>query len=884
MDSLDPSPRASKRRRTGTYATRRTTLNSIPADQTEDSTRTTQNQEHEGENDTLVAPTATTEGRNENDGSGGLETSVEPQLPVLENQEADDSTNSIPSRRISRKIRTSDRPPHDVNNGGLSKSTANTRKRRSAPETYVGATQHLGRTSDLAEVEDKDGVGEMEDETPTKGIVDAESEGQPRSSGRARRPPQRFSSPQASKEVSGSRKQSSQSVRAKAKPIAASGVDNVGGDVGSPQPKGILTPSRRGRDKRTGPRKSVAFEQDERRIGEQFGFKDIDSSTKPTRKGKATSVAKQMLSDRPGKGEGSDAASRGIAAGHEVEDGDNRDLDNQEEEGSKGEGDAEEDYDETTFDTEPDVTEVLAPPTGSAIQLDVDTQKSFEQLDNINVANIKMDILQRMNNHTLCPISHLQSQYSTLHSLLSATVTAGESNSLLLLGSRGSGKSLLISHAIGDLRRSHHEEFHVVRLNGFFQTDDKLALREIWRQLGREMAVPEAETGEVSSYADTMASLLSLLSHPEEFADPDTMMLDVDDNNDTTTSTVNGRGQLGNRTATSVIFILDEFDLFTTHPRQTLLYNLFDIAQAKKAPIAVIGSSCRMDVVDCLEKRVKSRFSHRWLHIPTAKSFGAFEDTVASILSLPVEGKEAVGLPGVQLEWRTRWNQAIKNRLIHAPIYQALLKKTFYSTKSIPDVLAALYIPIAMLTVSESEEPQVSDQQTSNIPVPGFIKDISSLSSPTSLLELLPHLPTLHLTLLICAARLETIHELSALNFALVHSHYAELLARSRMHRSVLSSLTKGGAVTGAAHRSWGKDTVRAAWEELIQWELLVPLSGLSGGVPGGRLGDEGLGGDGVAARMFRVDVTLDEVAWAVKEKLGNVGIGEVLEKWCKEM
>lgn len=40
---------------------------------------------------------------------------------------------------------------------------------------------------------------------------------------------------------------------------------------------------------------------------------------------------------------------------------------------------------------------------------------------------------------------------------------------------------------ISNLRAEHQEEFHVVRLNGFIHTDDKLALKEIWRQLGKEM-------------------------------------------------------------------------------------------------------------------------------------------------------------------------------------------------------------------------------------------------------------------------------------------------------------------------------------------------------------------------------------------------------------
>lgn len=33
---------------------------------------------------------------------------------------------------------------------------------------------------------------------------------------------------------------------------------------------------------------------------------------------------------------------------------------------------------------------------------------------------------------------------------------------------------------------------------------------------------------------------------------------------------------------TSVIFVLEEFDLFCAHHNQTLLYNLFDIAQSAR--------------------------------------------------------------------------------------------------------------------------------------------------------------------------------------------------------------------------------------------------------------------------------------------------------------
>lgn len=44
---------------------------------------------------------------------------------------------------------------------------------------------------------------------------------------------------------------------------------------------------------------------------------------------------------------------------------------------------------------------------------------------------------------------------------------------------------------ISDIALQNRANFHVVRLNGFVHTDDKLALREIWRQLGREMEVDD---------------------------------------------------------------------------------------------------------------------------------------------------------------------------------------------------------------------------------------------------------------------------------------------------------------------------------------------------------------------------------------------------------
>lgn len=122
----------------------------------------------------------------------------------------------------------------------------------------------------------------------------------------------------------------------------------------------------------------------------------------------------------------------------------------------------------------------------------------------------------------------------------------------------------------------------IVNLNGYIHTDDASALKSITKQMKLETAV----NGKVfTAFADNLAFLLDCLKS-------------------------------GDRThSKSIIFVLDEFDLFCAHGNQTLIYNLFDVAQSAQAPICVIGLTRRNDVIELLEKRVKSRFSHRQIFL-----------------------------------------------------------------------------------------------------------------------------------------------------------------------------------------------------------------------------------------------------------------------------
>lgn len=50
----------------------------------------------------------------------------------------------------------------------------------------------------------------------------------------------------------------------------------------------------------------------------------------------------------------------------------------------------------------------------------------------------------------------------------------------------------------------------------------------------------------------------------------------------------------GSKHTKSILFVLDEFDLFALHGNQTLLYNLFDVSQSAQAPICVLGLTTRL--------------------------------------------------------------------------------------------------------------------------------------------------------------------------------------------------------------------------------------------------------------------------------------------------
>ena len=243
----------------------------------------------------------------------------------------------------------------------------------------------------------------------------------------------------------------------------------------------------------------------------------------------------------------------------------------------------------------------------------------------------------------------------------------------------------------------------------------------------------------------------------------------------------------GDKKRQSVIFILDEFDQFTHHHNQHLLYNLFDMCQSKTTPIGVIGLTTRQDVVELMEKRVKSRFSHRQYQLHGPKDFEQYVGVVKSILA-PEDKVDAA--------WRDHINDIFsdtgKNKVL------TYLERIYNYNKSIRIVKNILYCVVSRL----------QHHQSDNIDIEYFENKLVEVFKDTKAV-LVKGMSRLELCLLISAARLSAKHANQPFNLEMILHEYEEFVTfeGSKMFRIP------------------NKDIAVSAMEKLLASHLVRPLS-----------------------------------------------------------
>ncbi|KAL9246206.1 hypothetical protein vseg_019771 [Gypsophila vaccaria] len=338
------------------------------------------------------------------------------------------------------------------------------------------------------------------------------------------------------------------------------------------------------------------------------------------------------------------------------------------------------------------------------------------------------------------------SNFSKLKFIISGSVDEGCNNSVLLLGPRGCGKTAVLELVLKDVLKEYPDMISVIKLNGILHSDDNCAIKEIARQLCTENQLMFSK---MASFDDNTQFMIAMLRECG----------------------------LAHKT---IVFVLDEFDLFA-QGKQRLLYSLLDAMQSVKSQAVVIGISCRLDADQLLEKRVRSRFSHRkLLFCPPSKD--ELERLLEHALSLP----ESSSLPQSYVH---QFNKELHNILADKKVKETV-NTLLDSDSTVYQLMRFLFLVVSSINL-----------KAGLLSVENLTKAFVSINRQPKL-DFLKDCSVLELYILVCMKRLEA-REQNSYNFNAVMKEYKAI------HDSFQT------------HDYYARSACLRAFEHLIQYELI---------------------------------------------------------------
>jgi origin recognition complex subunit 4 len=409
-----------------------------------------------------------------------------------------------------------------------------------------------------------------------------------------------------------------------------------------------------------------------------------------------------------------------------------------------------------------------------------------------------------------------------LNDLLTGTVTRGEGNSCFVLGPRGSGKTAIVDRAIASLDQTPI----VIRLSGHTELNDRLALREIARQLS-------LQTGK---------TYLGELNNDDDQDDDDNPFLDAGPSIDIPPpSHLPALVSALTTLSRPVVVILDAFDLFALHARQALLYCLLDTAQSCRVGqghngIAVIGVTTRIDTINLLEKRVKSRFSGRMLRTAAPTELSFWMKLMERVLRAQIEPLEE--------EWEPLWTLAIDNFIADRKVLEQI-QETVAVTH---DIRLLQRILVGVVTALAPSSPFPTCAQ------------LSSAVHAQRIRDPFPHLSTLpypSICLLIAAVHAHTAGH-DAITFEMLYDTF-----REQYRASAAAPIQVAGGSIGMSRCT--REVLMRGFEHLIGEKIFICVAASSASIAPG-------------FARYRSALTWDDVKRAV-DKMGKTSLKRWLTK-----
>lgn len=464
---------------------------------------------------------------------------------------------------------------------------------------------------------------------------------------------------------------------------------------------------------------------------------------------------------------------------------------------------------------------------------------------------MKKQVISQLNGRAKFPNLHRSSLVNHFHEIskmFEYCVEGGEGHSLLLIGPRASGKSCIVDAALDHLAAGHSESsFITVRLNAYMHGDDRVALREIARQLDDKL---ETENGfERWSTSETFSNILSILETNIFKSDEGN---EDDEANDTAADT--NAASKGDNTLVAILFIIDEFEKFTNNSKQTLLYNLFDMSQYSATPICVVGMSTKVTTREMLEKRVKSRFSQRIISINKASTIEDFWQDFKLNLII---NEESVQGKIKDVSMVDQWNKQIESLYdaSNSPLKKLVLEN-YFTVKNFKH-LANACLP-AIVSCLDLADLHKFDNFT-------LYHKVNDRNNIQNIIGSLSYLETL---LVIAAARWVAKSEIPIINFNLAYAEYQTMIKSLNLQNSsaASSNLSAIDATILASikvnQKIWSPTVLRNSWETLYKCGILLDSAGVTTNSEGNIITNVNKNKSYTVEenKMIQLDVTLQEL------------------------
>lgn len=384
-------------------------------------------------------------------------------------------------------------------------------------------------------------------------------------------------------------------------------------------------------------------------------------------------------------------------------------------------------------------------------------------------------------------------------------VVQKESHSAIIVGQREGFKTYLLEHVISKISRDFKDQFITIRLNGLIHTE-LTAINSIAIQLEQQLNSLQ-ENNDQKERLDLENSIVEDISNGSltEVFEKILHLLDVASNS----NEMDGGSSKAGDSKVTVLFIFDEIDSFAGPVRQTLLYNLFDMVEHARVPVCIFGCTTKLNILEFLEKRVRSRFSQRIINMPQIASREEFIENAKQLLLLPND----------KLKYANQWNENVEALIKNQ---DSELLKIFASNdenfRSIP-ILRNSLIPIIAGSKSIDD---LKDSLTSC--KEAYIYNKYQLES--SLNKRVLSLSDLELAILISSCRVALKTRDETCNFNLTYAEYESIVKTLNAKIPTMTpspSKAKQNTVTfDSAIKLWPKKDIKNVWESLLSLGFLA--------------------------------------------------------------